>query len=518
MFKSLLFTFFFATQHCFQCGECDADTDRISFLPGIVHQPQFAQYSGYLNGADPNIQLHYWFVEAREQPDKAPLVLWLNGGPGCSSLGGILEENGPFTVQEGNALENNPYSWNKFANVLYLESPAGVGFSYAVNKSGKSDDEITSLNNYHALKNFLDRFPVYKDREFFVIGESYAGVYVPTLANRILENPLRLKFKGIAVGNGLFSYQTNDNSLLYFLNYHGLLDEEMWSKLLDTCCTGQDETKCLFTKNKFCESLVNQSLAASLGGINMYNIYAQCDGGASDGFLHVLGGQTELRSDEGFRHSDFGNMFRTNTLIKKQREKLNILRRLEAVNLSPPCMDCSKIESYLNQDSVRKALNVNAAGTGVWELCSANVNQNYQRLYKDLSPQYLRVLSSKVRVLLYSGDVDAACNYLGTLWFVDNLGLAPKVPFQPWFYVDQNGYEQIGGFYKEMQYYGTDLRYVTIRGSGHLAPRDKPIATFDVVRSFVRANNHSAGGKKQSSGLLILFLAFVYVPFQFTAF
>ncbi|KAF6771706.1 hypothetical protein AHF37_09622 [Paragonimus kellicotti] len=128
----------------FPSGPSAPTDERVTALPGLAVQPKYALYSGYLNGTSNNVQLHYWLVEAADRPDKAPLVLWLNGGPGCSSLEGLLQENGPFKVVPGPALEYNPYSWNKVANMLYLESPAGVGFSYARDGVIGTDDDLVS--------------------------------------------------------------------------------------------------------------------------------------------------------------------------------------------------------------------------------------------------------------------------------------------------------------------------------------------------------------------------------------
>ncbi|OON23147.1 serine carboxypeptidase [Opisthorchis viverrini] len=91
-------------------------------------------------------------------------------------------------VQRNGLLDYNPYSWNKFANVLYLESPGGVGFSYVKDGNMTTDDDVTSLTNYHAMLSFMKKFPKYKGRDFYITGESYAGVYVPLLAVRFLEN------------------------------------------------------------------------------------------------------------------------------------------------------------------------------------------------------------------------------------------------------------------------------------------------------------------------------------------
>ncbi|KAL2936465.1 Serine carboxypeptidase-like 29 [Bienertia sinuspersici] len=108
--------------------------DRINSLPGQNFDVEFAQYSGYVTvNEEFGRSLFYWFIEAVEDPSSKPLLLWLNGGPGCSSIAlGEAEEIGPFHIQkDGKTLYLNPYSWNKVANILFLDSPAGVGFSYS---------------------------------------------------------------------------------------------------------------------------------------------------------------------------------------------------------------------------------------------------------------------------------------------------------------------------------------------------------------------------------------------------
>ncbi|VDP56004.1 unnamed protein product [Schistosoma curassoni] len=154
------------------------DLDEILYLPGAWPQPNFKQFSGYLHGSSDKVNIHYWLVEAASSPASAPLIVWLNGGPGCSSLEGLLTENGPYLI----------------ANVLYLEAPAGVGFSYSTAPSQTWDDDRTALDNYHALLHFLKKFPEYEGRRLFVTGESYAGVYVPTLS-LLLLNSSRFDFK-----------------------------------------------------------------------------------------------------------------------------------------------------------------------------------------------------------------------------------------------------------------------------------------------------------------------------------
>ncbi len=94
---------------------------------------------------------HYVFFDSQRDPDNDPLILWLNGGPGCSSLIGMSYENGPFFFTEGTAdFEVNPHAWNMKANLLYISSPGGVGFS--VSKRGlKHDDGTVAVDNYKAM-------------------------------------------------------------------------------------------------------------------------------------------------------------------------------------------------------------------------------------------------------------------------------------------------------------------------------------------------------------------------------
>lgn len=171
--------------------------DLVTELPGVSFDVSFRHYSGYLNATEGR-RLHYWFVESERSPKDDPLVLWLNGGPGCSSLAGFLTEQGPFRVNKSDSrsLYINEYRWNQVANVIFLESPAGVGFSYRENSDDyTTDDDQTALDNHEAIKSFFQKFPQFKDNQFFVTGESYAGIYVPTLSVRLLTKSPDINFQ-----------------------------------------------------------------------------------------------------------------------------------------------------------------------------------------------------------------------------------------------------------------------------------------------------------------------------------
>lgn len=140
-------------------------------------------YSGYLD-VTANKSLHYAFVQSQNNSKTDPVVIWFNGGPGCSSLLGYFQEHGPFVIDDGEThIKKNPYPWNLRANVLYIESPAGVGFSKATNLDDlKHNDLSTSKDALVALQVWYSKFPEFKTNDLYITGESYGGIYVPYLA------------------------------------------------------------------------------------------------------------------------------------------------------------------------------------------------------------------------------------------------------------------------------------------------------------------------------------------------
>jgi len=151
-----------------------ATLDQFSF-------EKFNMYSGYLDLDESTKQIHYAFVDSQNNNATDPLLIWLNGGPGCSSMLGFLQENGPFVMEDGGTTFNeNKWSWNTFANVLFIEQPAGVGYSYCNSTEDcYSDDLVSSEDNLEALLKWFEKFPEYKEHELYISGESYAGIYVP---------------------------------------------------------------------------------------------------------------------------------------------------------------------------------------------------------------------------------------------------------------------------------------------------------------------------------------------------
>ena len=110
-------------------------------------------------------------------------MLWLNGGPGCSSLLGFFQEHGPWVIDDFETeIKENPYPWNKNASVMYLESPAGVGYSMANNDTDLVQNDMTqSEDAFIALQAWFEKFPERKTNPLWITGESYGGIYVPYL-------------------------------------------------------------------------------------------------------------------------------------------------------------------------------------------------------------------------------------------------------------------------------------------------------------------------------------------------
>ncbi|KAG8131454.1 hypothetical protein E2320_009393 [Naja naja] len=438
----------------------------IDFLPGLAKQPDFEQYTGYLS-VDGDKHLHYWFVEAQDADAEKPLVLWLNGGPGCSSIAGLLTEHGPFRVQpDGATLTYNDYAWNKLAHILYLESPVGVGYSYSDSQEYHTNDTEVARVNYLALKEFFNLFPEHLPKDLYLAGESYGGIYIPTLAQWVMQDA-SLNLKGLSVGNGLSSYETNDNSLVYFAYYHGLLGNQLWGDLQRFCCSGG---KCNFHKNpnvNCTATMVKMIHIVDESGLNIYNLYAPCAGGVPGKFSYLDGTLVT---------HDLGNRFFWHPLRSLWREvsrssRLRTARMAWArallgkmgcgnllnlavskqVRLDPPCINTTGLTRYLNDPDVRQALHIQDDAPA-WEICSFTVSLGYKRLYSEMNDQYLKLLSTGVEVARRS-----------------------------WIFTDEDGQDQIGGFVKEF----TNIAFLTIKGAGHMVPTDKPRAAFNMVQRFL---------------------------------
>ena len=177
---------------------------RVETLPGYGAPPT-PTYSGFVE-VNPATSTHayYYLIESETSPETAPLVLWQNGGPGASTVAAHFTLNGPL-LYNGTGFTRNPFAWNRQANVLLIDFPPGVGYSYCANSStgsadcqqesdmcspcSASDSSVAeqSAALLHALLADASLFPELAGRALYIAGESYAGVYAPTLALELLR-------------------------------------------------------------------------------------------------------------------------------------------------------------------------------------------------------------------------------------------------------------------------------------------------------------------------------------------
>ncbi|RDD41498.1 Lysosomal protective protein, partial [Trichoplax sp. H2] len=152
-------------------------------LPGQIQDLNARQFSGYVRGADSN-RLHYMFYECESNPNDVSLILWMNGGPGCSSMAGLLLEIGPFSLTKDFTLTLRDTSWHKFVNTIFLESPGGTSYSYNQYHQYNFSDNTVTDSNYLAMLDFYKIFPQFIKNSLYITGESYGGFYAPLLARQ----------------------------------------------------------------------------------------------------------------------------------------------------------------------------------------------------------------------------------------------------------------------------------------------------------------------------------------------
>ncbi|GJN08809.1 hypothetical protein PR202_ga26766 [Eleusine coracana subsp. coracana] len=416
-------------------GEGSKEADKITALPGQPRDATVQQYSGYVNVDEKDGRtLFYYFVEAAADAAKRPLFLWLNGGPGCSSFGiGAFQEVGPYRVDtDGKTLCKNKYAWNSEGNILFLESPAGTGFSYAVNTEvyKTMGDNMTTRDTYTFLVKWMERFPEYKGRELFIIGESYAGHYVPEISTLILASKnAALNLKGIIIGNGILEFKEEQRTAYEFLWQHAFISDATHT-LIDQNCKNPDETSPL------CDS-AESAADGQLGNIDYLNIYApKC-------------------------------------YDKKVRPTAS-----NCMDISDPCADVF-VKAYLNDPKVKAAIHATAEMKKPWSRCSIG---RYDLFHFGDSPKtmlpYLKdIISRGVRVWIFSGDLDSVVPVTATRHSMTKLGLPVVEEWRPW---SSDG-EQVAGYV--IEYKG--LMFATVRGSGHMVPIDQPQRGLFLFKSFV---------------------------------
>ncbi|XP_066259824.1 venom serine carboxypeptidase-like [Euwallacea similis] len=379
-------------------------------------------YSGYFTVDKPNNgNLFFWFFPSAGNYNKDPVLLWLQGGPGVTSLYGLFTENGPFLVQNDTLLLRE-YSWHKNYSVLYIDQPIGTGYSFS-NGSLVNNQTQVGEHLYSALYQFFTVFSELQNNSFFISGESYGGKYVPAISYTIhKKNPssaLFINLQGIIIGNGLSDpeHQFKYGELLYQL---GLIDQNALAEFQDI----QDLIISLIKEDRYQEAtdswneMVDELFFEKTGLSNIYNYIANFD----------------------YISSDW--------------------------------------ENFIVEDSIREALHV---GNEEFVTQSSEV---YEGLYADITrtvAPWVSELLSHYRTLIYNGQLDIIVGYVLTENYLQNLNFSGAEEYktaerQIWKYADEvAGYVKTAG----------NLTEVLVRDASHMVPADQPAWAWDLVSSFI---------------------------------
>ncbi|OVA04090.1 Peptidase S10 [Macleaya cordata] len=447
----------------------------ITNLPGFNGTFPSKHYSGYVTIDEKHGKnLFYYFVVSERKPSEDPVVLWLNGGPGCSSFDGFVYEHGPFNFQEAKThgslpqLQLNPHSWSKVSNIIYLDSPAGVGLSYSDNTSDYvTGDRKTASDTHTFLLKWFEQYPEFLSNPFYISGESYAGIYVPTLAFEVVKGidiglkPV-LNFKGYMVGNGVSDEVFDGNALVPFAHGMGLISDDLF-EAVTTACNGSFWA----STNTTCSQLLDK-VNDDVSALNIYDILEPCYHSPEAREIEI----GNIRLPSSFRK--LGETDRPLAVRKRMFGRAWPFRAPVRDGIVPtwpqilnsenvPCTDDEVATSWLNNDAVRKALHARQENL-TWELCTDNI-----LYYHDLGsmiPYHKNLTARGYRALIFSGDHDMCVPFTGSQAWTRSLGYKILDEWRPWFFNNQ-----VAGY---TQGYDHNLTFLTMRGAGHTVPEYKP--------------------------------------------
>ncbi|KAJ2898154.1 Pheromone-processing carboxypeptidase KEX1 [Zalerion maritima] len=420
-------------------------------LPGAPKdRPLVKMHAGHIEVTpEHNGHLFFWHFANNHIADKQRTVIWINGGPGCSSEDGALMEIGPYRVKSKDELAYNNGTWNEFANLLFVDNPVGTGYSYVDTDSYVHElDEMASQ-----FVDFLDKwfkfFPEYEHDDIYIAGESYAGQHIPYIAKHILErnkNADKTKLwniQGLIIGNGWISPREQYDSYLKFAYEKGLVEK------------GSDLSNELQGIYRSCERQISVQPD-------------KVDLGDCEAVLQGILSKTRKKGPDG--KDICYNMYDVRLTDSYSSCGMNW----------PP--DLEFVTPYLRRDDVTAALNLNVQKNTGWTECSGAVGQAFRAKNSKPSIQILPELLEQVPITLFSGAEDLICNHIGTEEFISNMEwnggkgfeISPGnwAPRREWTFEGMDA-----GFWQSAR----NLTYVLFNEASHMVPFDWPRRSRDML-------------------------------------
>lgn len=405
--------------------------DAVASLP-TFGAPAFPQYAGFADAtADGKNKLHYWYA-ACESAAACPLLLWLNGGPGASSLTGLLAEKlGPQMITPNSTLVDNPDRITTQYHLLTMDNPVGSGYSSTSDANYVTSEYEVRTQFVYALRGFFKLHPELSKLPFWVTGESYAGHYVPNIAYEIAVNASEIPLQGVLIGNGMYNMKLQYTTLGDIAYAQGVIDEQtlgvMHSREAE-CLVALDSNPS--TAGDFCENVTVRWL------------YSSAPGGAGELFYYDLG-----LADASF--------FDTLTLA---------------------------MGAYLNRPDVVAAVHATVAEGGrpppaqPW-VQADEVGPVADALLPDWSVNsdviVANLLELGLKVNMYNGVRDlSSCNHIGNLKVLLNLQWSGTKDFAAATNVAWPSSKDVQGHIRTAK----NLRYATVLRTGHLVPTVVPEA------------------------------------------
>ncbi|XP_004299780.1 PREDICTED: serine carboxypeptidase-like 18-like [Fragaria vesca subsp. vesca] len=431
-------------------------TTNVTSLPGYYSGDlPFALESGYIGiGDNEEVQIFYLFVESEGAPADDPLLLWFNGGPGCSGLAGFFFESGPVTFKFGNyngslpAVLDNPFRWTKDVNMIYIDAPVGAGFSYSKTQSGYvMDDYKYVAQSYEFLHKWLEAHPAYLENVLYIGGDSFSGIIVPMIVQQILDGnengtlPL-MNLKGYVIGNPVTDTVIDTNARIPYAHRLTLISDQLY-QAARTSCSGDYVN--VNSSNDACISDID-AIDALTNDINM---------------LHIL---EPVCSDSLPRPKE--------KEIGTARRSLNDFPEglLSSATNGPAywCRSYNHMLAYIwaNHPSVQDALGVRRGTKRFWQYCNSTLA--YTQEVTSVISLHQSLATVGLRALIYSGDHDMTIPHIATQKWINLLNLTLNETWRAWS-VDN----QTAGYTKKFVNEVFNLTFATVKGGGHIAAEYK---------------------------------------------